>query len=115
MRQFEICATDCSRHSGMLGFVTKGFYPSSPRKPQFAVHQNVIEMYNHMEKLGPSSKQVYIGAMLIFLQRRTAFQVLICPSPADKRFLQHIIDAFSSCIRLGSKLRRLFARKAALS
>ena len=54
----------------MLGFICKGYYPSSPLSPAFAINEDVIIMFYQLNMLGPSSKKTYCGAFRRYLKAK---------------------------------------------
>src|SRR5881396_1907743 len=45
---FQLCEKGCPLYKGMLDFISKGYYPSSPVKPRFAFHVDVL-FYFHRQ------------------------------------------------------------------
>jgi hypothetical protein len=75
---FEICEKNCPVHNGMLGFISKGFYPSSPVRPKFAFHNDVLDLFHEMYMRGPSSKHVYARAIRAIIQKKSSIEVKPC-------------------------------------
>ena len=74
--EFEICSDNsCPLPAGMLGFISKDYYPSSPVKPAFAIHVKVLELYYEMNQLGPSSKEAYGKALTRLYWKYSDFEV----------------------------------------
>jgi len=70
MEEFGICETGCLYQNGMLGFLAKQCYPSSPKKPQFAFSTDLPEFFHLLYMGGPSSKQGFCTAIQRFLEYR---------------------------------------------
>jgi hypothetical protein len=68
LEEFRICKTSCSYKNGMLGFLSKQCYPSSPKKPQFAFSTDLPEFFHLLYMGGPSSKQGFCTAIQRFLE-----------------------------------------------
>ena len=73
---FDICSNDCPLRNGMLGFISKGYYPSSPLRPRFAIHNDILFLFNEMYMRGPSSKHVYAMSIRSLVQSKTEEQVI---------------------------------------
>ena len=76
MIEFQVCSSDCPLSSGKLGFISLNYYPSTPVRPRFALHENVLSFFNEMYMRGPSSKYVFAHALQFFVQKRTDFKVI---------------------------------------
>lgn len=68
---FQICKKDCPLRKGMLDFVSKGYFPSSPVKPRFAFQVDVLSFFHRMYMKGPSSKQIYAHAIRSQVQAKS--------------------------------------------
>lgn len=68
MEEFIICEIDCPYKNGMLGFLSKQCYPSSPKKPHFAFSTDFPEFFHHLYMGGSSSKQGFCTAVQHFLK-----------------------------------------------
>ena len=75
---FEICHNECPLRNGMLDFINKGYYPSSPVRPRFAFHNDILQLFHEMYMRGPSSKQVYAKAIRVLIQSKSSV-VLVTP------------------------------------
>ena len=69
--KFQICEKDCPLRKGMLDFFSKGYYPSSPVKPRFAFHMDVLFFFHEMYMTGQSSKQVFAYAVRSLVQSKS--------------------------------------------
>jgi hypothetical protein len=76
--EFKICDNDCPLRNGMLDFMSKGYYPSSPVRPSFAFHKDILQLFHEMYMRGSSSKQVYVAAIRALIQSKSSV-VLVCP------------------------------------
>ena len=63
MFAFLICDPACPRAKAMVGFISCGYYPSSPIFPQFAIHEPVIKFFNKMFMKGPCSRPAFVHAL----------------------------------------------------
>lgn len=73
--KFQICEHDCPLRNDMLDFIDKGYYPSSPIRPHFAFHKDVIFLFHRMYMRGVSSKQVYAHAIRDLVQAKSDAEV----------------------------------------
>jgi hypothetical protein len=69
-KRFTVCNDDCPEKDAFPGFISKGYYPTTPKKPNNALHVDVIEFFHLMYMKGPSSKQVYVQALRSFCLAR---------------------------------------------
>src|ERR1700686_2596962 len=76
MRRFVICDFTCNRKPAMVGFLSQGYYPSSPHEPRFALAEDVVEFFHLMYMKGLSSKQTFCHALQRFVECRTDIEVL---------------------------------------
>jgi hypothetical protein len=60
----------------MLGLGLLGYYPSSPKKPTYALHEDILELFHWMYMKGPCSKQNYCNALQRFVEKRKRFHSL---------------------------------------
>jgi hypothetical protein len=72
---FQICENGCPLRNGMLDFISKGYYPSSPVRPRFAFHVDIIFLFHQMYMNGSSSKQVYANAVRNLVQSKSSVEV----------------------------------------
>ena len=70
MEEFIICEAGCPYRNGMLGFLSKQCYPSTPTKPCFAISTDLPEFFHLLYMGGPSSKQGFCTAIQRFLEYR---------------------------------------------
>ena len=70
MKEFVICEEDCPLQKGMVGFLSQRYYPSSPKRPQFAFHTDIFVLFHLIHMKGPSSKQGFCTALQVFLEMR---------------------------------------------
>ena len=68
MMRFIICKDDCRYKNGMPGFLSQGYYPSSPKRPQFAFATNLFIVFHLIHMNGPSSKQGFCAALQIYFE-----------------------------------------------
>ena len=69
--EFQICEKTCPLRKDMLDFLNKGYYPSSPIKPRFAFHVDVLFFFHEMYMKGQSSKQVFAYAVRSLVQSKS--------------------------------------------
>jgi len=62
-----MCEPDCRFSTALSGLLGKRYYPSSPKRPEFAIHEDVLELY-HLLKI-PKSR--FCHALQAFLETRT--------------------------------------------
>ena len=70
MMRFTMCEEDCSHKNGMASFLSQGYYPSSPKWPQFAFAIDIFQFFHLIHMKGPSSKQGFCLALQIFVESR---------------------------------------------
>jgi hypothetical protein len=61
----------------MLGFLSLGYYPSSPVIPKFAIKENVLILFHFMYMHGPSSKHTYCHGLKSLLKYNTDPKITI--------------------------------------
>jgi len=66
--EFKVCHEDCPFKNGMPGFLSQGFYPSSPKQPQFAISTNILLFFHLLHMKSPSSKQGFCTAIQTYLE-----------------------------------------------
>ena len=98
MMKFEKCDSSCFRSKAMWGFISLGFYPSSPVAPKFAFKEDIITFFHFMHMFGPSSKLTYCHALQQFIKLRTPASVLV--PDLYKPFL----GVYSAWLRVQSQL-----------
>ena len=70
MMRFTVCRDDCSYGNAMPGFVSRGYYPSSPKRPKFAFSIDIFHFFHLIHMKGPSSKQGFCTALQTFVESR---------------------------------------------
>ena len=70
MMAFSMYSPQCPQSKAMLGFICKGYYPSSLLSPAFAINEDVIIMFYQLNMLGLSSKKTYCGAFRHYLKTK---------------------------------------------
>src|SRR5271167_4576081 len=68
MIRFIICKDDCRYKNGMPGFVSQGYYPSSPKRPEFAIATHIFLVFHLIHMKGPSSKQGFCTALQTYFE-----------------------------------------------
>ncbi len=76
--KFTICETNCPYKDSMLGFLSQGYYPSSPKRPKYAFAIDVFELFHLIHMNGPSSKQGFCTAFQLFVESRKTLQNSEC-------------------------------------
>jgi hypothetical protein len=61
----------------MLGFLSLGYYPSSPVIPKFAIKENILILFHFMYMRGPSSKHTYCHGLKSLLKYNTDPKITI--------------------------------------
>jgi|ERR1700733_1257681 len=77
MMEFTLCESDCPYTNGMLGFLAKQCYPSSPKRPHFAISIDLPDFFHELYMGGPSSKQGFCTAVQRFLQHKTTLDEMV--------------------------------------
>lgn len=72
---FWICGDECERHAAWLGLTSRGFYPSTPRRPNYVISEDIFYFFHSLHMRGPSSKQSYCAALETFLRKKTRIPV----------------------------------------
>lgn len=70
MMWFIVCKDDCPYKNGMPGFVFQGYYPSSPKRPEFAFANDLFLAFHLIHMGGPSSKQGFCTALQKYFEMR---------------------------------------------
>ena len=70
MMRFIVCKDDCRYKNGMPGFVSQGYYPSSPKRPEFAFATDLFLVFHLIHMRGPSSKQGFCTALQKYFEMR---------------------------------------------
>jgi hypothetical protein len=96
-----MCSQDCHLQSGMLGFITKGFYPSSPVRPQFAFYEDIMRFFYGMFTRGTCSKPVFIGSLRSLLQAKTDIEVKLYLNVNNMSRFPNFINGFVGPILRG--------------
>ena len=68
--RFVVCKEDCQYKNGMPGFVSQGYYPSSPKRPEFAFATDLFLVFHLIHMRGPSSKQGFCTALQMYFEMR---------------------------------------------
>jgi hypothetical protein len=70
MMRFTVCKDDCPYKNGMPGFVSQGYYPSSPKRPEFAFGTDLFLAFHLLHMGGPSSKQGFCTMLQKYFEIR---------------------------------------------
>jgi len=62
----------------MLGFTTLGYFPSSPSRPEFAISEDILSLFNDIYMRGSASKLVFCEAIKLFVKRKGPLNVRLC-------------------------------------
>jgi hypothetical protein len=68
--EFQHCSDGCSSQSAMSGFLSEGFYPSAPKRPKFAISEDILHLYHDMITHGPTSKIAFCIAIETLIHRK---------------------------------------------
>lgn len=98
---FQVCSNDCPFFLGKLGFISKGYYPSSPVRPQFALHEDVLVLFYKMQMSGPCSKYSYCLAIQSLVQNKIEMKVGSSFFVGNRDRSQVFIDDFAGYTLLG--------------
>lgn len=66
--EFIVCKDDCRYKKGMPGFLSQGYYPSSPKQPRFAFATHLFLVFHLLRMKGPSSKQGFCTALQSYFE-----------------------------------------------
>src|SRR5947207_14843116 len=78
MMRFIVCKDDCRYKNGMPGFVSQGYYPSSPKRPEFAFATDLILVFHLIHMRGPSSSQRFSTALQKYFKMRKSAHEMAC-------------------------------------
>jgi hypothetical protein len=70
MMSFIVCNDDCPYKNGMPGILSRGYYPSSPKRPEFAFATDIFLVFHLIHMKGPSSKQGFCTALQTYFELR---------------------------------------------
>jgi hypothetical protein len=73
--EFAYCNDTCSYRPAMLGFLSQGYYPSAPKRPKFAISQDILHFFHDMYVQGTTSKQAFCSALEALVRRKGDFKV----------------------------------------
>src|SRR5579862_4994956 len=73
--EFEHCSNNCPSQPAMLGFLSKGYYPSAPKRPNFAISEDILHFYHDMFTHGSVSKMAFCIAIEWLIRRKGPKQV----------------------------------------
>lgn len=74
---FDIYDPSCPSKDAILGFLSQGYFPSSPKKPEYAIEKNIIDFFYEMNMTGTCSKQVFYQTLHPYLQKHGLFHNLL--------------------------------------
>jgi len=63
VREFQICDDNCGDKPYFRSFISKGYYPSSPTEPSFALSIRVLEFFHSLHMRGGSSKEAFSNTL----------------------------------------------------
>jgi hypothetical protein len=86
MMRFIVCKDDCPYKNGMPGFLSKGYYPSSPKRPEFAFSTRLFLVFHVIHMRSPSSKQGFCTGL------QTYFELLKSPLENGCEVLEQLFD-----------------------
>ena len=78
MKLIIVCNENCEYKDGMLGFYALGYFPSSPKRPQFAFSVHLLETFHEMHMRSPSSKKGFCDAFQHLFEKREYLNGLKC-------------------------------------
>jgi hypothetical protein len=55
----------------MIGLVSAGFYPSTPVRPNYALSEDILQLFYDMQMAGSSAKQAFCGAIYALISRKS--------------------------------------------
>ena len=84
--RFIVCKDDCPYKNGMPGFLSQGYYPSSPKRPEFAFSTRLFLVFHVIHMRGPSSKQGFCTGL------QTYFELLKSPLENGCEVLEQLFD-----------------------
>jgi hypothetical protein len=80
--EFKHCCDECSSQSAMSGYLSKGFYPSAPKRPKFAISEDILHLYHDMFTHGPTSKRAFCIAIEALINRKGKVKVFPTGDPS---------------------------------
>lgn len=81
--EFEHCSNKCPSQPAMLGFLRKGYYPSAPKRPNFAISEDILHFYHDMFTHGSVSKRAFCIAIQLLTRRKGPKQVYLAHALAN--------------------------------
>jgi hypothetical protein len=75
LQEFDQCYNGCPCQPAMLGFLRKGFYPSAPKRPKFAISEDILHLYHDMISHGTTSKMAFCIAIEALIYRKGTIEV----------------------------------------